>query len=270
MAQITYTNKVALNENPEIADINKVTDDDMNEIKSVVNTNDGLRGDLSTLTTTTKTSTVAAINELNSDKASTNEVIISNIQPTANDNKLWIDTGEVGNQVSEITNTYSTSTGLGYSANYVNNITKKNIITCKLATETTYSTSINYRIRLVPMDTIVSQVGSDLELTSDGGIKIKGNFKYVKVSLSVGLGSSNAANSYGLGLGKSTYDNIYVGNSFFSIVDQYNHANTFKLMSSNELLISVNQNDVIYGGVYVFTAGNVQVRSAYLTIEVVE
>ena len=37
MAQITYTNKVALNENPEIADINKVTDDDMNEIKQVVN-----------------------------------------------------------------------------------------------------------------------------------------------------------------------------------------------------------------------------------------
>lgn len=37
MAQITYTNKVALNENPNIADINKVKADDMNEIKSVVN-----------------------------------------------------------------------------------------------------------------------------------------------------------------------------------------------------------------------------------------
>ena len=39
MANITYDTKVALNENPSIADINKVTDDDMNEIKSVVNTN---------------------------------------------------------------------------------------------------------------------------------------------------------------------------------------------------------------------------------------
>lgn len=39
MNEITYQNKVALNENPEIADINKVTDDDMNEIKSVVNGN---------------------------------------------------------------------------------------------------------------------------------------------------------------------------------------------------------------------------------------
>ena len=37
MAQITYTNKVALNENQEVADINKVNASDMNEIKSVVN-----------------------------------------------------------------------------------------------------------------------------------------------------------------------------------------------------------------------------------------
>lgn len=36
---IQYQNKVALNTNPEIADINKVTDNDMNEIKSVVNNN---------------------------------------------------------------------------------------------------------------------------------------------------------------------------------------------------------------------------------------
>lgn len=40
MSKITYTNKVAINENPEISDINKVTDNDMNEIKTVVNNND--------------------------------------------------------------------------------------------------------------------------------------------------------------------------------------------------------------------------------------
>lgn len=39
MAQITYDDKVALNENPSVADINKVTDDDMNEIKTTINTN---------------------------------------------------------------------------------------------------------------------------------------------------------------------------------------------------------------------------------------
>ncbi|MBO7079963.1 MAG: hypothetical protein J6W64_09165 [Bacilli bacterium] len=37
MAQITYTDKVALNENNNVADINKVKAEDMNEIKSVVN-----------------------------------------------------------------------------------------------------------------------------------------------------------------------------------------------------------------------------------------
>lgn len=39
MAKITYDNKVALNPQPSIADINKVTDADMNEIKQVVNEN---------------------------------------------------------------------------------------------------------------------------------------------------------------------------------------------------------------------------------------
>ena len=36
---ITYDDKVALNENPSVAEINKVTDDNMNEIKNVVNNN---------------------------------------------------------------------------------------------------------------------------------------------------------------------------------------------------------------------------------------
>lgn len=40
MNKITYADKVAINENAEIPDINKVTDSDMNEIKTVVNNND--------------------------------------------------------------------------------------------------------------------------------------------------------------------------------------------------------------------------------------
>ena len=39
MALITYTDKQAIGTQPSIPDINKVTDSDMNEIKSVVNTN---------------------------------------------------------------------------------------------------------------------------------------------------------------------------------------------------------------------------------------
>lgn len=63
MAKITYTNKVALNPQPSIADENKVTDSDMNEIKSSVNTLYDNQGDLSSLQTTTKTDLVSAINE---------------------------------------------------------------------------------------------------------------------------------------------------------------------------------------------------------------
>lgn len=51
MSKITYTNKVALNENAEIPDINKVTDSDMNEIKAVVNNNDDIVTNATTYST---------------------------------------------------------------------------------------------------------------------------------------------------------------------------------------------------------------------------
>ena len=59
---IQYQNKVALNTNPEIADINKCNASDMNEIKSVVNNNANNIGDLSNLETSDTSSLVDAIN----------------------------------------------------------------------------------------------------------------------------------------------------------------------------------------------------------------
>ena len=61
---IQYQNKVALNTNPEIADINKVTDNDMNEIKSVVNNN----------ATETSTNSTNIANIIYADVYSTTEV----------------------------------------------------------------------------------------------------------------------------------------------------------------------------------------------------
>lgn len=82
MSKITYTNKVTLNSQPSIADENKVTSGDMNEIKTVVNNNDDNVGDLTSLTTTNKTSIVNAINELKGGEIySTSEV---------KTNKKWI------------------------------------------------------------------------------------------------------------------------------------------------------------------------------------
>lgn len=83
MAQITYTNKETLNSQPSIADKNKVKAEDMNEIKSVVNTNYGEVGNITNLKTTDKTSVVNAINELKDGEIySTSEVKTS---------KVWID-----------------------------------------------------------------------------------------------------------------------------------------------------------------------------------
>lgn len=77
MAKITYEDKVALNVNPDIADINKVNASDLNEIKNAVNINDENAGLLSNLNTTDKSSMVNAINEVNNKfNYSTSEQII--------------------------------------------------------------------------------------------------------------------------------------------------------------------------------------------------
>lgn len=66
MSEITYDDKVDLQVATNIANINKVTASDMNEIKNVVNNNAEEVGDITSLTTTDKTSVVNAVNELNS------------------------------------------------------------------------------------------------------------------------------------------------------------------------------------------------------------
>lgn len=81
MSKITYENKVALNVNSDIADINKCNASDLNEIKEVVNANDDIVGDLAQLNTTEKSNLVGAINEvLSNDTAkgtySTNETVV--------------------------------------------------------------------------------------------------------------------------------------------------------------------------------------------------
>lgn len=77
MSKITYTDKVTLNENPNVADVNKVKADDLNEIKNVVNANDDNVGDLANLKTDDKSSIVNAINKINEDLSKlTNELLV--------------------------------------------------------------------------------------------------------------------------------------------------------------------------------------------------
>lgn len=60
---ITYSNKSDIN-TTATPEVNKVTAANLNEIKSVVNSNANIQGDLTSLTTTDKTSLVNAINEV--------------------------------------------------------------------------------------------------------------------------------------------------------------------------------------------------------------
>lgn len=64
LTKITWADKTALNPQPSVARENKCTDDDLNEIKSVVNTNVDNVGDITDLDTTDKSSVVNGINEL--------------------------------------------------------------------------------------------------------------------------------------------------------------------------------------------------------------
>lgn len=63
--EIGYADKSNINTSSVPAQ-NKITDDDMNEVKTVVNANANLMGDLTGLTTTDKTSLVNAVNEVKS------------------------------------------------------------------------------------------------------------------------------------------------------------------------------------------------------------
>lgn len=80
MAQITYENKVKINDNPSIPNINKVTDDDMNEIKDVVNEN---YDELSELKQTTVYSTEEHVVGMWGDKTLYEKTIIGNLGSTS-------------------------------------------------------------------------------------------------------------------------------------------------------------------------------------------
>lgn len=97
MSKITYTDKVALNINQDVADVNKCNASDLNEIKQVVNENADLVGILENLTTQDKTSIVNAINEVNQ-----NDINKSTYSTTEQVIGKWIDGKPVYRKVLNI------------------------------------------------------------------------------------------------------------------------------------------------------------------------
>nr|DAQ91809.1 MAG TPA: hypothetical protein [Caudoviricetes sp.] len=107
MSKITYTDKVALNINQDVADVNKCNATDLNEIKQVVNENDDLVGILENLTTQDKTSIVNAINEVNQ-----NDINKSTYSTTEKVVGKWINGKPLYRKVINFTTTISADTTL--------------------------------------------------------------------------------------------------------------------------------------------------------------
>lgn len=78
ITKITYSNKVNINSNSGVADINKINDSDMNQIKTVVNTNADNLGDVANLVGATNV--VDALTNMNTYSTS-NETMVG----------VWVD-----------------------------------------------------------------------------------------------------------------------------------------------------------------------------------
>lgn len=155
MAKITYQDKVALNVNSDIADINKCNASDLNEIKDVVNSNDDNMGLLSNLNTTNKSSVVNAINEVNNKfNYSTEEQVIGK----------WIDGKPVYRKV--VTGTVPKSDYYPTVATGITNLDEVVSISLRLAygNNRQYLTSIRYSYYLSKEnDNQITIVSPDVE-----------------------------------------------------------------------------------------------------------
>lgn len=123
MSKITYTNKVALNENADIPNVNKITDSDMNEIKTVVNNNDD-----ELITINTKVINI------------TGQILWTNSNPTSNFTEQTITLSSGDYDFYEIYCTYNGSTASQY-ANGFKTIKGKGLI----ISENGYGTGLSVR-----------------------------------------------------------------------------------------------------------------------------
>lgn len=197
MAKITYENKVALNVNSDIADVNKCNATDLNEIKNVVNENDDNTttntndianntakiGTLSNLNTTNKNNLVSAINEVNNNMHA-KIGLTSSVSTTAGDyNKIPYDSIiEIEEGLSLNNNGIKVSkkgkylvtligrlklTGIVYLAIRKNNIdSNEAVVSCSTDVETyTVSAVVNCQEN----DTIYGYVYSSNSITLFGG-----------------------------------------------------------------------------------------------------
>lgn len=103
MSKIGFADKVALNENASIPDVNKCKASDINEIKQVVNENDDNVGNLADLVTPNKDNLVGAINSI--------------VESGSNNNGSWIKFGD-GTMICRFTQTIITTVNTAWGSLY--------------------------------------------------------------------------------------------------------------------------------------------------------
>ena len=201
MAKITYTDKVSTEIDPTIPEINKITDANMNEIKSVVNDNYDY------------------------------SIYIGDEADATSDTKLLIETDTLTSLGTEITNTYSTSQVLGYSANYVNKFadysTSEQVVGKwidgkplyrKIITGTLTQRSTEVNVSLNASVSTIAKIEGNLLATATGqafGINYYLNSTsstYVKVYV-----NSASANQNTVGI----YQNVTGGNVDYFVIVEY-------------------------------------------------
>ncbi|MEE3417886.1 MAG: hypothetical protein VZQ62_00935 [Methanosphaera sp.] len=201
MAQITYADKTTMNSNSSIPAINKCQASDMNEIKSVVNNNYNEVGDITTLTTTDKSSIVNAINEVNTKDIITVYVTSTYTASSAADyipnsltinsqlgNKLSVSGGNVviGSGVSKILVSGTAVLSLSGSGSKIRNFSiRKNDTNQKTASENFSHTGwakISITSALIDVEE-----GDTIKIQSylQSGDKLNGGYAYTYITLEV-------------------------------------------------------------------------------------
>ena len=268
MSKITYSNKSYLDLNPDVSDINKVKDTDMNSIKNAVNQNGSyveltesstagnfyctLEGNLSSgdvvkVTFPQVTTTTTQNLQLSIDGGTTYYPITdldnNNLQIGNIDKNIELEYG--GNYgyntfVAKVHNNSSNSQTEPYSCDYINKINSS--ITAYLSADYTNPSSSTYN--RIPFNTSVA-VGDKLTLLNDGTIKVGSGISKVYISGDIVLPASiaNGGKNFVIRL-----NGVIKSRAWHTVTSGNYNANVS--LSRSSRLIEVQENDIIDAAYY--------------------
>lgn len=201
MNEITYQNKVALNENASIPDINKVKADDMNEIKSVVNANSQTSSNNFGLGTDTWTSSgTYAIGDI----VVYNENTYKNL--TGTNTSTTPDQDSTNWEVAPlIVDEYSNSTTNAYNCDYVNNAIKDVYSTNETLTNKVWIDGKPIYRKVIA----IGSISANVQKTGATGIV---NCEYANLISTTGIASNGANNNISNAF-------IYDNGTNYSVID---------------------------------------------------